>query len=87
MSDPNPNKIFPLSDPVTGAGGETGRWRAIRPILDKTKCTGCLLCWIYCPEGVIARDQGIDYKYCKGCGVCAQECPAKAIHMEQEAGS
>ena len=79
------NELYPLSDPVRGAGGKTGKWRAMRPILDKSKCNGCQLCWIYCSEGVITRDQEIDYDYCKGCGVCAEECPAKAIVMEMEA--
>jgi pyruvate ferredoxin oxidoreductase gamma subunit len=75
----------PLSRLVEGAGGATGSWRSRRPALDAEKCTGCLLCWIYCPEAVITReDRAIDYRYCKGCGICARECPAKAITMERE---
>jgi len=53
---------------------------------DKEKCTMCLLCWFYCPEGTIVRisDRGdlmTNYDYCKGCGVCANECPVDAIKM------
>jgi 2-oxoacid:acceptor oxidoreductase gamma subunit (pyruvate/2-ketoisovalerate family)/2-oxoacid:acceptor oxidoreductase delta subunit (pyruvate/2-ketoisovalerate family) len=78
----------PLSGAVEGAGGLTGTWRSQWPKLDGSKCTGCLLCWIYCPEAVIAReDRAIDYRYCKGCGVCARECPAKAIDMMKESES
>ncbi len=77
--------VYPLSRPVRGAGGETGTWRTRRPVLDAEKCTGCLLCWLYCPEGLISKaDRAIDLEYCKGCGVCARECPAQAIKMVRE---
>ena len=65
----------------------TGGWRVERPILDAAKCTNCLLCWFYCPDGSIARGAKvveIHYDYCKGCGVCAAVCAPKAIHMERE---
>ncbi|MEM1538262.1 MAG: 4Fe-4S binding protein [Candidatus Nezhaarchaeales archaeon] len=55
-----------------------------RPEVDKAKCTGCKLCWLYCPEGVVRMKDGkpsIDYAHCKGCGICANECPVKAITM------
>ncbi len=29
---------------------KTGDWRVFKPIIDKQKCIGCFLCWIYCPE-------------------------------------
>jgi pyruvate ferredoxin oxidoreductase delta subunit len=77
--------MYPLSWPVRGAGGETGTWRTRRPVLLPEKCTGCLLCWLYCPEGVIAKaDRAIDLNYCKGCGICARECPVHAIEMVKE---
>ncbi|HLB69970.1 MAG: pyruvate ferredoxin oxidoreductase subunit gamma [Candidatus Methanoperedens sp.] len=61
-------------------------WATFRPLRDKEKCTMCLLCWFYCPEGTIVRisDRGdlmTNYDYCKGCGVCANECPVDAIKM------
>ena len=73
--------------------GKTGDWRSSRPEIDPLKCTpsrtgkeSCFLCWMYCPEGIVARTipVKIDYDYCKGCGICAEECPAKAIRMVEE---
>ncbi len=69
---------------------ETGSWRVQRPILDKNKCTSCLLCWIFCPDSSILLEDGkvsgIDLEHCKGCGICAHECPLKdkAIVMQLE---
>ncbi len=65
----------------------TGGWRVNKPVLDDAKCTNCLLCWFYCPDGSIARGEKIveiHYDYCKGCGVCAAVCAPKAIRMERE---
>ncbi len=65
----------------------TGGWRVNKPILEGAKCTNCLLCWFYCPDGSIARGAKIveiHYDYCKGCGVCAAVCVPKAIRMERE---
>jgi pyruvate ferredoxin oxidoreductase delta subunit len=69
---------------------ETGSWRTFRPVRDESKCTNCLLCWIYCPDSAIAvkdgKIKGIDYEHCKGCGICAEVCPPKikAIEMVRE---
>ncbi|MHA1603987.1 MAG: 4Fe-4S binding protein [Candidatus Freyarchaeota archaeon] len=66
----------------------TGDWReGKKPVLQKDKCNNCLLCWIFCPEGAIEREENsvkINYYYCKGCGICSVECPVKAIEMEEE---
>ncbi len=65
----------------------TGSWRVNRPVLEGAKCTNCLLCWFYCPDGSIVRGEKIveiHYDYCKGCGVCAAVCVPKAIRMERE---
>jgi len=65
----------------------TGDWRTKRPILQESKCTNCLFCWIWCPEPAILRGPkkiSFDYEYCKGCGICATECPVKAITMVEE---
>ncbi|MCL6451989.1 MAG: 4Fe-4S binding protein [Acetobacteraceae bacterium] len=69
---------------------ETGDWRSQRPVWSRERCTGCLLCWVYCPDGAVmvegGKVVGIDYKHCKGCGICAHECPPKsaAIRMTSE---
>jgi 2-oxoacid:acceptor oxidoreductase delta subunit (pyruvate/2-ketoisovalerate family) len=50
------------------------------------RCTLCDTCLVYCPEGIIRREEGgylIDLDYCKGCGICATECPRGAIVMVQ----
>lgn len=69
----------------------TGAWRAERPVVDMAKCTHCMLCWLFCPEGTIltalGRFEGFDLEHCKGCGICAVECPPKAIEMVSEAES
>jgi 2-oxoacid:acceptor oxidoreductase gamma subunit (pyruvate/2-ketoisovalerate family)/2-oxoacid:acceptor oxidoreductase delta subunit (pyruvate/2-ketoisovalerate family) len=79
----------PISKPRTASmGAPTGIWRENRPVLHKDKCKQCLLCWLYCPDGVIAIDKDkypvFDYEYCKGCGICAYECHFKAIELVKE---
>ena len=78
---------IPISLPIEGNIGETGDWRTFRPII-KEGCTKCGICWMYCPEGVIAKNEDgsfeIDLKYCKGCGICAKECPTNNIEMVRE---
>ncbi|MEM2916993.1 MAG: 4Fe-4S binding protein [Candidatus Bathyarchaeia archaeon] len=80
--------VTPFSYPTFGSIGKTGFWRTFKPTINYSKCTKCLLCWIYCPEGCIKRHADdtveIDYEYCKGCGICAHECRVGAIKMEQE---
>jgi len=67
---------------------KTGDWRAFKPLVNKEKCSNCLLCWIYCPDSAILRREKwveVNYDYCKGCGICARECPLKVIEMVEEA--
>jgi pyruvate ferredoxin oxidoreductase delta subunit len=84
-------KDFPLAGyilkPGTSMEYKTGDWRAFKPIIDDKKCTGCLFCWIYCPDSAIKRKNktvAVNYDYCKGCGICAKECPVQAIRMVEE---
>jgi len=62
---------------------KTGAWRSMRPIVDTEKCTGCGICWSFCPEGCIMKGEGgkfeADLDYCKGCLICLEVCPQKAI--------
>ncbi|HMK37627.1 MAG TPA: 4Fe-4S binding protein [Desulfomonilaceae bacterium] len=86
MSDDIRNTMKAASTPATGEAGRTGDWRSQTPCIDHEKCSqkdSCLLCWLYCPDGVISRDfpLEIDLEFCKGCGICAEECPRKAIAM------
>ena len=71
-------------------------WRNMRPVLDAGKCTGCLQCYLYCPDGCIFRPAPqtadaagtaavvIDYDFCKGCGVCVEVCRFGALAMVPE---
>jgi pyruvate ferredoxin oxidoreductase delta subunit len=90
-NDPKNRKemgITTLSSPKVGVTGKTGFWRTFRPVVDYSKCTRCILCWIYCPDAAVSRQNDdsptIDYDYCKGCGICASECPVGAITMQRE---
>ena len=62
-------------------------WRNVRPVIDTSKCIGCLSCYLYCPDGVISIKNGkavIDYDFCKGCGICVKICRPGAIETEAE---
>ena len=77
---------------VTEAGNasfrRTGDWRSERPIVDKSKCNKCGLCWLYCPDGAMKLLKDGYYEpdlyYCKGCGICAKECRREAMTMLEE---
>jgi 2-oxoacid:acceptor oxidoreductase gamma subunit (pyruvate/2-ketoisovalerate family)/2-oxoacid:acceptor oxidoreductase delta subunit (pyruvate/2-ketoisovalerate family) len=65
-------------------------WRTLRPVVDAENCTGCRLCWVYCPDScidMVNKISVIDYAYCKGCGICVEECPVDAIDMKSESES
>ena len=67
----------------------TGDWKTYTPFRDPEKCTRCLLCVLFCPDGSIywypeKGDIEFDYNFCKGCGICATECPTNAITMKLE---
>jgi len=77
-----------ITKPGSSEKYETGSWRNFRPVVDVSKCTGCGMCWLFCPDTAISKDKPaiVDYRYCKGCGICANECPFKAITMVTEGG-
>jgi len=75
-----------IKEPGSSTQYETGGWRDLSPEVDVEKCTGCGLCYLYCPDAAISKGKPpkIDYRYCKGCGICANICPVKAIEMVPE---
>ena len=65
-------------------------WRNLRPVIDAASCTGCLQCYLYCPDGTVykvadpaagASPVAIDLDFCKGCGICAKACAFGSITM------
>lgn len=71
----------------SSTGFMTGDWKTYMPIRDLEKCTVCLQCVLYCPDGAIRwrpdhKKIEFDYNFCKGCGICATQCPTKAITMK-----
>jgi pyruvate ferredoxin oxidoreductase gamma subunit len=79
-----PSVVAPANTPVR----KTGNWRVWRPVIDLSRCTQCWVCFVSCPDGAIALDDGdnphIDYDVCKGCLICVEECPTKTIHQVRE---
>ncbi len=83
---------LPVGNVVIEAGNakeyKTGDWRSQRPVVDKTQCIKCAVCWILCPDAAIHRTEDgyylADLNYCKGCGICARECLTGCITMVEE---
>ena len=77
-------------EPGNSVEVETGSWRSLRPEIDFSRCTHCMICWLFCPDSCFQTSEGkllgIDYTHCKGCGICASECPRKCIDMVEERG-
>jgi pyruvate ferredoxin oxidoreductase delta subunit len=77
-----------VTEPGSAESYRTGDWKTQRPVVDRSECIKCGLCFLYCPEGCVRpAEEGYfepDLYYCKGCGICAQECPKKCIHMHEE---
>lgn len=68
-------------------------WRNKRPVINAAACTGCLQCYMYCPDGTVYKvaepasdgaPVAIDLDFCKGCGICAKVCAFGAIAMVPE---
>jgi pyruvate ferredoxin oxidoreductase gamma subunit len=79
-----PSVVAPANTPLR----KTGNWRVWRPVIDLSRCSQCWICFVSCPEGAIALDEGdhphVDYDVCKGCLICVEECPTRAIHQVRE---
>jgi formate hydrogenlyase subunit 6/NADH:ubiquinone oxidoreductase subunit I len=56
------------------------------PVLDETRCTGCVDCVTVCPADCLAMDGLLPWLPrpgdCIHCGVCAAVCPADALRLE-----
>lgn len=50
--------------------------------VDKSKCTGCMECYLGCKFDAITKEIEIKESFCEGCGVCRLVCPEKAIVMK-----
>lgn len=67
-------------------------WRSARPVIDAEACTGCLECYLYCPDGALFKvgdkngpvSIAVDYDFCKGCGICVRVCRFGALSMISE---
>lgn len=65
-------------------------WRLKRPVIDAETCTGCLQCYLYCPDGAIRKTHTddvavfVDVDFCKGCGICKTVCAFGSISMVDE---
>lgn len=66
-------------------------WRTVRPVIDASRCSSCLQCYMLCPDGTVFKtaDGGVavDYDFCKGCGICAKACALGCIQMVAEGGT
>lgn len=65
-------------------------WRTEVPQINFDKCTGCMECYLYCPEGAIEKNDTtvtIHFPFCKGCGICTKVCYRNAIRLINEGGS
>ena len=62
--------------------------RSIRPFWDLERCIKCGMCYLFCPDAAIERDEegyfDMDQEYCKGCGICQRECWFGVIEMREE---
>lgn len=91
LRDKVPTRLSDIPDNTAYEAGflvtKNAGWRYIRPVVDLEKCVGCLQCYLYCPDGVISREENkvtLDYDFCKGCGICKKMCRFGAINMEVE---
>ena len=77
-----------VTEPGNASEYKTGDWRSLTPVVDKSRCIKCGVCWMYCPDDAIIKTEDgyfvADLEYCKGCGICANECTTNCISMVQE---
>ena len=58
------------------------------PWINQDMCTGCGVCFDYCPTGAISRGKNgtaiIDDDKCIRCGKCHNACPREAVRHDSE---
>lgn len=64
-----------------------GSYTNVKPVIDKSQCSSCLLCWLLCPDGAISMGEEdnkptVNHNLCKSCGICVYECPLKIIKLQ-----
>ena len=61
--------------------------KQLTPVWDKLICARCALCYLYCPDAAISRQEDgyfdADQELCKSCGICHRECWFGAISMQE----
>lgn len=65
--------------------GKLAQHSNVAPVVDQSNCTGCKMCYKWCPAGAITVEGHkafIDAKICIGCGKCIIVCPEKTIHIQ-----
>ncbi|MEK6725732.1 MAG: DUF362 domain-containing protein [Deltaproteobacteria bacterium] len=64
--------------------GKLAQHSNVAPVVDQSNCTGCKMCYKWCPAGAIIVEEKafIDAKICIGCGKCIIVCPEKTIHIQ-----
>jgi MinD superfamily P-loop ATPase len=54
-----------------------------RPLVDKSTCTACGLCYDHCKFNAISKEIEMIHSKCEGCGLCDYVCPTHSISMEE----
>jgi ferredoxin len=57
------------------------------PLLDETRCTGCVDCVVSCPTGCLEMGAALPWLPrpldCISCGACVLVCPAEALRLAE----
>jgi pyruvate ferredoxin oxidoreductase delta subunit len=46
-----------VTEPGNAREYKTGDWKSQRPVVDKSQCIKCAVCYIYCPDAAIHRTE------------------------------
>ena len=65
-------------------------WRSLRPVIDAAACTGCLQCYLYCPDGAIFKASAADMaaspaqSQAPATGAARAATPAQAVFVDYD---